>query len=110
VEVDISGSLLLLSLVIELWPWLEDSNSNFPAIDRTFLLGDAEDLRTGSSAIRNGILVRILTEVFYRHFVRVKSSGIECVVVCDVDRVIPRKKLGWNTVVKWLSDGWNPKL
>jgi hypothetical protein len=108
VEIEIGSSLLRLALVIKLRSWLEDSNGNFPVVNWTFLLSDTEDFRAGRPAIGNCIFGRILAELFYRHLVCMKSPGIEGIVVCNVDGVIPRDKLGWNAVVK--RDGWDAKL
>lgn len=89
-EVDIGCSLLRLALSVKLGCWLKYPYGDFTAMDRTFLFCDAINIRAGSSAIGNGITGRVLAELFNRDLVRMQSPGIKCIIVCDVDWVIPR--------------------
>lgn len=109
-EVDIGCSPLRLTQVVKLGCWLKYPYGNFTAIDRTCLFCDAENIRAGSSAIGNGISGRVLAELFNRNLMRMQSSSIKCIIVCDVDWIIPREQLRGNAIVKWLDDGWDPKL
>ena len=69
-EVDIGCSPLRLTLSVKLGRRLKYSYRYFTAIDRTFLLCDAEYIRAGSPAIGNGITGRVLVEFLNRDLVR----------------------------------------
>jgi hypothetical protein len=90
-EVDISCSLLRIALLVQLEFWLKDPNGNLPAIDRTLLFSDAEDVWTPSTAIGNGVPAWVFAELFYRDLVCMESPGTVLVVVLYIDWVISRE-------------------
>lgn len=51
VEVDIGASFLWASVFVILWRWLEDPHCYLPALYGIFLLSDAEDIGTDSTAV-----------------------------------------------------------
>lgn len=109
-EVDIGRPLLRLALVIELRSRLEDADGDVAPFDRALLLCDAEDIRTRSTAIGDGVPRRVLSEVLYRHLVGVQAPSIELVVVFYVDRIETREQLRGNAVVQWLVNLWHAIL
>lgn len=110
VEVNIGCPSPWLTLFIKPRFWLEDPNYDFTAINRTFLLCYTEDVRARSSAIGDSELSRVLAILFYWNLMCVKPPCIECIVVCDVYRVIPTDKLWGNAIVEGLNDCSNSKL
>jgi hypothetical protein len=103
-EINIGRPPLRSTLGVKLWRWFKYSYGDFTTIDRAFLFRDAENIRAGSSAIGNGITGRVLAKLFDRYLMCMQSPGIECIIVCDVDWVIPREQLRGDAVVKWLGD------
>lgn len=104
VEVDIGCSLLRLASTVHLECRLKYTNSDHTPFDGTFLLCNAENIRSISAAIRDGVSRRILSKLFYRHFVRMETPGVVLVVVLHVDGVEPRYQFWRNAIVKWLMD------
>lgn len=110
VEVYIGRSLLRLGLLVGLWCWLKDANSDLSSLHGTLLLCDAKDIRTGSTTVGDGVPGRILSILLYWHFVGMQTAGIVFVVVFDVDRVKARQELRGNAIVQRLMDLRDSKI